>query len=520
MKRILAFLLAMMLVVLPLSGCDSDAEENAKTDKAQTKAEYKTERYFLYMEDETVCLLDTKTERTKKIDLRISVSGISNALVCEESDVLLAKVSSGNEEVRGIAYWDGKSDKAEYFGDNTELVRVSKDGEIVVYVEKQSNGTSNLFRYDAKKGERTYLAELVSAVSASEDCRDIFFTAYNIEDVTEGEPLLSEDLYYSHNGKEPEKIDSSALGSANVSIDGSVVAYVDAEERDGRAGQAYLWTKIGGKEKLPFEAYTIQVFSKNEIYFTDGDGTIGYYDGKDAKILTTSGSPHGHKLGRHLYYYRAATEGDYKFYIAYKGESIQTNIPFCYRQGNMGFVSADEQSVFGWGDDMLYRVDLKNGELEETELWETGSFSPRQGQFRGGVYAYRQDGKLYMNDKVIAEDVLSSELSIKGDVLAYKKDGTLCVYENGKTATHPLSQSITDYYVAWEGKAVSLSEDNGVVLYKGSGNNTKTVTISETADGLIPVYFWSCQDLTNCLNGVERTGTWYHGTPNSLIWRW
>jgi len=527
-KRFLTLLLTLIMLTSVLFGCgkSEQTEDPDDTEETQGQEEPKlnnVEKYFLYADDGKLYRLDAVAGEDKEIGLDFSVEYISNALVCDNNERMVAQVQKEGAEHYGLIYWDGKSDEAKYLGDETELARISKDGKMVWYTAENND----LYCYDAEKDISKKMIERIHGVAVREDGSGAF-----VSQIAEQNDTIS--LYFASSDGTVQKItETAANGFVNVSQDCSAICYLNytRSTENPYVRQAYIWTEAEGEKKLPFEASNLQIFASNEIYYQQAYQQQGqerryahyYYDGKDSHLLSENGTDHGHKAGNYLYYYRGRVEGEYKCYVAYKGQSIETNIFFCNKTGYTAFTSRDDKSFYGIQDGVMYQVRLgADGKLTETVAYSVPlpDYSPRYMTFQDGyMECLTSEGDLYLNDTKIAEGIaVRGTQSSLGNFLVYKKDGNLYAYVDGETTQYPVDEATSSYCPAQGGRVVSLVEEGSLTLHYTEGGTVKTATFGEKVTDWTPVYTWSCTDTIDHLYAAERTGVWFHRDFNTLVW--
>lgn len=515
--RTLCLLLVLISLLSILCGCE---KEDAESTKAEEKSVAKIDRYFMYVEDRKLYVLDAKLETSKELSTEISVLGVNNALVCEDSAVMIAHVENSETGEGGLLYWDGESTNAEYFGDKTELARISRDGKTVIYTETV-NDRENLYRYDVTADARKMLVENVRSVAVSEDASEIFVVCNNAHN-------QHGTLYFIHKGDPVQTIAEVFPANVSVSQDCSAVAYLKSDDKSTDGAYlypCYLWTRSGGEKKLPFEASYLQVFTEDEIYYQQIVDTEGYrakhcyYNGKESRVLTKEGMPHGHKAGNHMYYYQAAgPEGVLdKFYLAYKGESTEVNIKACYIKGYFAFLSPDDKCLYGWSDGQMYCAELDaGGKITESQHEGPEDYSPRNATFCGESILYATENGIYLDGVKVADDCDSKVLAVSGEALAYYRKGKLHYYKSGKTTTYDSEDDVETFYPTQGDKVASL-EDGSVVLHREKEDRA---FFGETVTQLARVYSWDCPELSNVAMATERKGAWFQRSFGSLVWRW
>ena len=495
-KRFMVLVLAAMMALSVFSGCKKDKESGKASAKVSTE---NVEKYFLYTEAEKLYCLDATTGKSTPIGLDFAVDAVENGLVCDDSTKMVARVKKLGQEISGLIYWDGRSEKASYLGDNTDLVRVSKDGNYIWY-EEAPEGNGTLYCYDAGKAAATKLVEGIRGAAVSDDGKSAFVTT--VFDV----PNRQEDtLYYCEADGKMTLLAEVERAGTSVPKDRSFVVYTKKAERyqDLTGSGAYLWTKSGGEKKLPFEATEVYAFAEDEIYYLLYNkertrASYYYYDGKDTHLLTETGQLHGHKAGDFFYYEERGTEDEFKSCFVHKGQVLETNIRFCPQVGLVGFTSYQNGGFYGWSMEEnkgLYRVSLdKDGKLVQTRLMDSETYAPRWMTFSNGNLLQTKDDGIYLNGKKIAEAEEGVMLSAEGEVVTFKEN---------ESADHYLS--------AQGGRVVAYKLGGGVTICAKDGK-AKAVDAIKEVTSLVLAETWSITTMGETMLKVEQTGAWYiHG---------
>ena len=514
-KRLLVLVLAAMMALPVFSGCKKDKEAGEQK-KVSTE---NVEKYFLYTEAEKLYCLDATTGKSTPIGLDFAVDAVENGLVCDDSTKMVARVKKLGQEISGLIYWDGSSEKASYLGDNTDLARISKDGKYIWY-EENTEGNGELCYYDTASGEKTMTVENLRRVAVSDDGKTAFATAVTTD---------SEILYYCQVGQQPTQIAQIVANSVNVSQDRSAVGYMKYGEQqaDQEMAPVYLWTKAGGEKKLPFEADALVVFAADEIYYRqrkDGIYSQYYFDGKKSSLLYENGGGHYHKIGNSLYAYDEKWKGDpYVLHFVYKGQDLGTPIWMCPGQGMTGFFG--ENYASGWSRsnmrEGLYRVNIEeNGKLSFEFLMEGSSYSPRSDDVYNGYFLQKKNNSLYLNGNLIASGDQFEKVAISRteDFVAYSDSENIFVYADGETVSYPKAPGTSFVYPVRGRRIVSAVQGGSITLCYTEGGAQKQITIGNNVDCLTDVDTWSIPDLAGVTVLTEYTGSWYYSNMGTMVW--
>ena len=522
-KRLLTLFLAAMMILPVFSGCKKGEESGKGSAKASTE---NVEKYFLYTEAEKLYCLDATTGKSTPIGLDFAVDAVENGLVCDDSTKMVARVKKLGQEISGLIYWDGRSEKASYLGDNTDLVRVSKDGNYIWY-EVDPSEAGPLYCYDTKEQIPQKIVDRFTGAAVSDDGKSAFVTAAT-------DLLGRNTLFYCKVGAQPQQIAQISYNYVSASQDRSTIGYIkyDEQETSQESAPVYLWTKSGGEKTLPFEAISLEVFAADEIYYRTFDSArerycYYYYDGDSSHLLTENGLSDSQKAGNELFYYADRTNDTFTGHFVYKGKDLETPIQFSTRKGYSGFYDAENKSFYGWSakgittQQGFYRVQIDGtGKPQLTFLHESDGYSPRYDRFYGGCLLERKEDGLYLNGNKLVDSTQIEDMQISqtADFVVYMDPEGIFGYADGEHTAYPKAPDTNAIYPARGRRILSAVIGGRITLHYTEGGTQKLKTIGEKADSLCSVYTWSSTDIGLGLCISEMSGTWFNRYYDAFAW--
>lgn len=521
-KKLLAAVLALVLL---LCGCESNGGK--KESEKKQEATDSLGRYAVYVKDGQMYCLDVKLNQTKTIRTNETVTGVTYAMVGDQSAEMVIDAQLG-EGCRALYYWDGNSEKAACIDEGSDLsiVKVSEDMRTMIYT-KEVGEDSLLFQYTREHGTEQLAKNRLGEVSMTDDGTHVLF-----EEVIKGEDGLEAGLLYEKTiSGQKRALAEIVYRSANAAWDHSAVAYLK-KEGDPIASsvmeswQAYLWTPESGEEKLPFKASTLCVFSKNEIYYSQEDGSGWfdhyYYDGETSYLIGEHVNYHGHKMGKYLYSYHGFNvDNPNEDYFVYKGNSVNSHGYACEQKLHYSGYSKDSKTVYYWSsndDIMRVAILLENGQISVQEKWETGEFSPRNMRLHNGSLIYFYEDALYFNGKQIVTDVdrkdASWELSDDGKTMVYRKGQQLYSYVDGTQQLIWEGETPEDYYPMMDNRVIIWGADGTLYLCTKEGLQTVDEQISE----MIPTITWSGKLNGDIVTHNMREGMLFQNACGDMVY--
>lgn len=506
MKRLFVLLLALVsLLSLALTGCGK-REEGAK--------ENVDGRYYLYAADNKLYCLDAKDGKTRQIETGTDVCSVTEAMVSEANGRMLLKITTGPEKEgettpEALLLWDGKSQSAELVETNAELARVNKEMDSVVYAKGQQ-----IYQYRIGSGSKLIFDDF-NQVAVSEDLSGMLAMVVPkefAESVKSGDYVEEWALEYSNGKAEPEriaKISNNACRPA-ASSDLSVVCYTKGPSGTSlfRAYPVFMWTPKGGERELPFEAIALSVQSETEIYYLSGMEndkiSLYYYDGKESHLLHGNVASHIHKVSDQLTCCVCLTESSRETLVIHKGKTVQIPGRICHLRNVLGSVSDDGKTVFIHDEEETwYKAELQDtGELTGGAYIQGPEYRPRYDTFKYDQMVILREETLYCNGQAVEKDVAGYKIW-PGGRLCYKKDGSLYLWENGKSVK--LAEIGEAVNVGGFENSLVMTEADSLYLLKGSEKKL----IAEAVQDVILAEEWGSFELGNVTIGGVRTGWWY-----------
>lgn len=493
-----------MVLSFPLSGCNSkgnsDQEAAAKSATAGIAG-----RYYLYTCENQLYCLDLQTGEIDQIHTGTDVTSIPHAMISEEGGPMLIQVATGKDgQATALLMWDGKSQDATLIDTNATLVRVNQAMDHVVYTKG-----ATLYEYRNNRTEKVY--DLLYKVSAAEDCSNVLMTAAPadlLDDPLSDGTIREFDLLYKKTGQKAIKIStiSAAACYPSATPDHSVVCYTKGPSGTSLFDSypVYMWTPEGGEVALPFEAIQIAVHSKNEIYYISGEDlnlSLFYYNGKESQLLCEGVYNHLHKLSDDFTYIRLY--GQENGLILHGGKSLKVPGIICPQKACRGVVSDNKKCVYTHSDGNWYKTQLQsNGELTVSNYF-TG---PNVTLLQNDLFAYEQDGALYCNGQLVAQNVDNYQIWPSGQ-LHYQKEGKLYCWDNGRST---VVADIADETIVCCGYQENLLVQEGDDLYLIRG--TEKTPLPPNIEAAALVVTWDTRPHDDFHSGGATTGWWYESS--------